>query len=170
MTDQKSDEPYVKIEDSKEDLEFWINKDFIDEKLREKLKTSNALILPDEGFRDRKDIHFPVGTTELFNYLEKQKNEEFIPEICFGDDDYKELALHHDLITIGTFLATNVGLPLLVSHIYDYLKTKWGKLSNKNVKIKLIEQDGKKVRKLTYEGPAEDFNKHVLKALKEGKK
>lgn len=165
--ENKENEIFVKIEESKEDFNFWINKDFISEGLKETLRESNALILPDEGFRERKDIYFPVGTTELYQYLQDKKDENFKPEICFGDEDYKELALHSEIIIIGTFIVTNVALPFLINYLYDYFKNKWGKPIQKNVKVKLYEQKGDTVRKFTYEGPAEDFDKHILKALKE---
>lgn len=170
MHESKINEPYIKIEKSNENFDFWINKDYINEEIRQKLKECNVLVLPDEGFRDRNDIHFPVGTIQLFHFLEKKKSSDFMPEVCFGDDNYKELALHSDLTILGTFLATNIGLPLLVNHLYDFYKTKYGKVTNKNVKIKLIEQEENKVRKLTYEGPAEDFNKYIIKSLKDTKR
>lgn len=167
---KEENEFFIKIDDTTENFDFWINKRYIDGSIREKLRNSNALILPNEGFRDRDDICFPVGTTELFHFLDEQKTSEFVPEICYGDEDYKELALHSDLAVIGTFIATNVALPFLVNYLYDYYKTKYGGIFKKNVKLEIIEQDGDKLRKLSYEGTAEDFNKHIIKAFKKIKK
>ena len=171
MENENKQEESLIIEDTKEDFNYWINRHYIDSSKKKKLVKSNLMIIPREGFAGREDICFPVGTLELFHFLEKQKNDEFKPEICFGDENYKELALHADLILIGSFIVTNLILPLFVNYLYDYFKNKYGKSLNKrNVKLEITYDEGDTHKKLTYEGPGKDFNKQIVEGLKKLKK
>jgi hypothetical protein len=167
-----SQEPNVEtefiVEDSEENFSSWINRPYVPEELRNQLVAANVLIVPREGFRERPDPVFPVGTEELLQYFRGNSDKGISADICIADEDYRELALHEALIIIGGFVVTSLVAPIVTDLISTYIKKRWGSKEEK-AKIKLeltvVEKDGR-ASKLLYEGPSKDFSKTVKPALK----
>ena len=155
----------VVITDSSENFDTWINREYISEELKSDLKKANILLVPTEGFRDKNIPVFPVKTEELFIYIKNRLPSEYKIDICIEDKKYKELALHSDLVIIGSFVVASVGVPILVNIISEYIKQKILKMGEKRgVKVSLTVVDEKGVSKnLTYEGEAENFGRIINK-------
>lgn len=150
-------------EATKQNFSFWLHRPYISQKLRNKLLTSDILIVPDEGIRDFKLPMFPVKTEEIFTFLRNNIPSDYQIDICIEDDDYKELALHHDLRKIGRFIVTVAVLPVLVSLLSSYLQDKMKHTDSGraiNVEIIVQEKDGS-ARILKYEGRPEDFRETI---------
>ena len=124
--------------------------------------------MPQEGFRDFKGTVFPVGTSEFLQYLKDKQADDFIVDIATDDENYRELALHSDLLVLAGLTVQYLVMPFLSRAIYDYVKYRLGsRIKDADVKLDLLIEDSsetnKKVANLSYEGPAES-TKEVLDA------
>ena len=163
----ESYEKTFKVKKTQESFSDWLNKSYISPNLQKSLDTANLLIVPIEGVRNYEGPVFPDGTADLFLFLKKNAQDKVIPEICIDHEDYVELVMHWDLITVGTIIVTNLVAPLTVNLIYDFLKTRFGqKFSKTHVKIELIiEKDGQSTH-IFYEGPSKEFSDKILPVVK----
>lgn len=163
----ESYENTFEVKKTQESFSDWLNKPYISPNLQKSLVTANLLIIPIEGVRDYKGPVFPDGTADLFLYLKENAQNKIIPEICIDDEDYVELVMHWDLITIGTIIVTDLVAPLAVNIIYDFLKARLGqKFSKTHVKIEIIiDKEGQSTH-IFYEGPSEELSDKILPVVK----
>lgn len=162
MQHEYSLENELNIENTEENFDYWLNQEFISDDLKNKLGTADILLVPQIGFRDQDTPVFPVKTEELFTFLKNNsKNNEI--DICIEDKDYKELALHADLITLATFVVTSIALPVLVNLLSDYIKNKISSNSDRVIKISLVVENKKDgtSKNVTYEGKPESFDSTI---------
>jgi hypothetical protein len=154
----------VIITESKDNFETWINRSYISNHLKENLGKANILIVPIESFRDKNIPMFSTQAEELFHYLKENLPDSCIIDMCIEDDDYKELTLHFDLITIGTFVVKKVVAPILLSRIQDYLKNKvfpGDKKGNIKISLTVIDEKEKVAKNISYEGNIDNFGKLI---------
>lgn len=167
----ESTQPTLIMEDSRESLRTWINRPYISDELRQQLSKANVLVVPSEGYVDRADlIYFPVGTEELFHALLESDQENLSVDICIEDEDYKELAVHADWITIGAIVAELLVVPLIVELIAEYIKRRVRKPETETqVRSKLTVCDEKTGRSVhfSYEGPVSQYRDVMLHAIQE---
>jgi hypothetical protein len=161
--------PQLSISSSKESFSSFIDKDYISHELKEQLRTVNVLIVPNEGYGDLTDqVHFPAGTSDLYQYLLESKDENLSIGVCLEDKDYKELSLHADWLTLAEFVAKDFLAPLLVALLAEYIIHTLGKRVEKtNVKSRLVVVDAKDEHRVeyTYEGPALEYKDVMLNAI-----
>jgi hypothetical protein len=168
MTHELTNNPELIIEESTENFSTWINRPYIPYKLKAQLSSANVLIIPREGFRERTEKVFPVGTEELFHYLKDNVEKGINADLCIAENDYRELILHDALIIVGGFIVTSLVAPIVADLISDYIRKRFGSKEEKtNIKVEMtvVEKDGRASR-LLYEGSAKDFNKTVKPSLK----
>ncbi len=120
-----------------------------------------VLLVPDLGTHGVSTPTFPSRSDELFLHLRDVFGNDV--DIALTDEDYTEVSLREDLLTLPTVLTT---LPLSVvgNAIWDWIKLRLGRrLPKARVKAKFvsIDQPDARLRVLEYEGPAE----HFLEAL-----
>jgi hypothetical protein len=152
------------VEDTNENFEYWLNQPFISEKLKNEIRKSEILLVPQIGFRGLDYPVFPVKTEELFTYLRGKHDGGEKVEICVENENYKEVALHCDLIVIGSFIVTSVAVPILVNLLSSYIKEKLDKRGSESViKVSLTIENKKKrlSKKITYEGKPDNFNETI---------
>lgn len=85
-------------------------------------------------------------------------------EICADDDDYKELALHSDHVSLPMLLVNGFGFPLAVCFIWHYIQKNLlipTKPDDVTVDVSIILDDDGRARKLDFRGKAEDFEQIV---------
>src|SRR5215213_10162141 len=88
-------------ETSNDTIESWSRRSYIGEELQAKLAKADALIVPNEGYGEKSDVHyFPEGTEHLISFLQRNNHRDQHIDICIEESDYKELAQHHDLLII----------------------------------------------------------------------
>lgn len=159
-------------EESNETINSWINRDYIGEELREKLEQATALIVPNENPHTGMSHtpYFPEGTEHLVSFLENSNTENQNIDICIEENDYKELALHADLLTIANVIVTMFGAPIIVKLVADYISKRVGsRKDDTTVKSSLTVTDansGKSIN-LTYEGPASTYEKVMFGAIED---
>lgn len=158
------------LESGTESLQTWIKRPFVGDNLRQQLSKANVLVVPNEGYGDRVDlIYFPSGTAELFQFIRESGMENLSVEICIEDADYKEVALHADILIVATFVVTSLIAPLAVDLISEYIKQRLfcRREDETEVRAKLTVYDEKDKLSidLTYKGPAPEYRKVMMKAL-----
>lgn len=154
------------IRDSEENFETWISKDFVSDSLRDKLKKADILIVPIESLNDRNIPLFPQGTENLFVFLNKNLPENLNVDICIEDNDYKELTLHFDLVTIASFVVKSMALPFLINLLSNYIYQKISHFKSRNVKVSItIVNEIGQSKNLSYEGSIDGFTK-IIEQLK----
>lgn len=159
-----------KVSDSSENFSTWINRQYIPQGLKRSLQNVNILFVPYENFRDQKIPVFAHKTEEIFHFFQEHASSEVNVNICIADDDYKEVALHSDLIIIGSVIVSTVVLPVFVNLLSEYLKRKLFKSTNSKIRIVLTVVDSSSgAKQFEYEGPADGFRKAVSEIQSQGR-
>ena len=168
LFNEKKDEIKFNTSQSDKGFSYWMNRPYVSENLKKKLETANVLIVPYENFRDLPYPVFPVQTTELCHLFEEHADSEIIADICIEDDDYKELALHADIIEIATLVVTYAILPILTSLIANFLYKRLGKRIDKaTVRSKVFVEKENQTTMIEYDGPAGTFEKTINSLFQE---
>lgn len=145
------------------------SKPYFPTNLEETLKKANFLLLPHEGFKNATNSVFPEQTMEFYNFVNSFDSNELVGDICISDEDYTELELHADLITLANIIVTTGVLPIALNLISSYLDRKIQERGNKNdlkVKVNITVVEENKSKSITYEGDANKFEE-TLKSAKE---
>lgn len=168
------DEPAkVEIADVNLTFDTYLNKPYIDDDLRSQLQKANILIVPVEGFRDSEEPMFPDGTGELYQFLVENVPDGVAVDVAINDDNFTELALHSDLIIIGSFLVHEIITPTFVHLLSDYIKYRWSSrassespASDRAVSVTLVVASANGDSKsITYNGPTEEFSEHIVPVI-----
>ena len=159
----------VIITESEIRFEDIYKKPYVTSNILDEIKKANALILPNEGFRDKTDPMFPEETSVFFEYLKSHSDESgLLPDICIDDENYKLLELHDAELLLPSLIVTSFILPVVInlisSYLYDKIKQK---REDFNIEIKIIEQDKDVSKSLEYKGPASDFKRSYEIAAKD---
>lgn len=120
---------------------------------------ADVLLYPNKFSREDIPICFPEQTMYFFNYLkEEARKENVIVDICASDENYLELELHTDLVTIASIVTTSVALPIVTKIIASYLYDLWkNRKTELNTKIKITVDSNRKAKCIKYEGDAKYF-------------
>ena len=156
-------EESIQITESKENFDYWMNRDFIRSGLKEKLKSANLLIVPFEGFREYSGPIFSSGTEAAYGYLRKNSGNSLHVEICISPEDFKTLSLNSNIERLGKFVIASVVLPfalnLLASYVFQKIQSKDAE-SHITFSLVVVRPD-KTSLEVKYEGPAEGFRERV---------
>src|SRR5690606_26671663 len=101
-------------------------------------------------------------TEEFFSFLTKHAPEGVVVEAAVEEEDYRELALHSELVILAHLLVTEAALPVTLGMITNYI---WARVHtprrDRAVRVELTVVDDRKARKrtktFTYEGTPEHF-------------
>ena len=94
-----------------------------------------------------------------------------VPEILIEENEYRELALHSDLLAIGAILVKLAVAPLAVNLIAEYIKRRLGsKKDDSSFEVTIfLSGDNEKTKTLHYKGPVKDFEKTASSAIEASK-
>ncbi len=157
----------IKFQEEISNIEFdsAIDKCSSDPEFKKKLLMANVLIIPD-GKDSKNNNIFPVGTTELYRYLQKKSSSQVKLDIATKDEDYAEVAQHSDLINLPTIIVTVVILPIIIGLITNYI---YDKLKSDNSRVKceiiIINESGDN-KLIKYNGPANEYKNTISKLFK----
>lgn len=151
-------------------FETEIEKPYISEETKQKLRGAKILIIPqDDNQLAENRILFPSGTIDLFRHLTENIDNDAGINICIEEADYQEIALHADIHIIAQIILHEYYIPLVVSliasYIYDLIK---GKNEEPIIKSKIIvvNEKGKQSIEYSYTGPASEYEKSINQAIK----
>lgn len=162
----------VSIKETNESFSEWFDKPYISSGLRLQLQNSNVLITPIEISEGR-----PVlleRAADLYRFLRNQDLPDVIQlDVCIEDENYEEMALHSDLIAIGSLIVERGITPLMINLISDYILNHFKRRSEGSLvecKLVVVEEnsaDGsnRKSTEFFYKGPAIGFKPEMLQAV-----
>lgn len=155
------------VSDCEVTFESLTEREYFPQEHSEEILSSNAILLPVENYSK---VNYPVffeNTNEFYNYLKENEKDDIKTSICIRDEDYRELELHNDEITLATIIILHIALPTVVgiisTYLYDLMKKRRRKI---DMKIDLIVEKNKKSKRIKYQGSVEGFEKS-MKALPE---
>ena len=129
----------LKITDTTETFESWLEKSFIDDELRKTLVKSSILIVPFENLRDTKIPPFPVGTDYVLQYFQEHLPQEQIIDICISDGDYQVFEFNSHYKKIGKFVVLAVAIPAFVNVLSSFVYDKFIKPDETKPQIQVID-------------------------------
>lgn len=164
-----SSDELLTVEESDYTFDYWLNKPYIGNELKENLKKANLLLVPFENFRNNPEPVFMAGSDSLLEFLLKNKTPELHPDICIEDQNYRELRLHDITIVLGAFVVTSIAAPVLADLISEYLKRLIFKEKDESkiiVDFEMhINEPGKVTKRIRYKGPEKSFKEVIGKSL-----
>jgi hypothetical protein len=158
------------IESTSADLRYWAGQPGLTAETRHSIEKADILVVPQEGFRNHTGPIFPVGTEAFLQSLRQQAPADIHIDIAIEDTDYRELAIHADLLTVADVVVKYVVAPIAVTLLTEYLKRRLGsRFRNDEVRVGLTvdQTDGETRRavRISYEGPAQTFETAFKEAL-----
>jgi len=163
----------VRTEGTDKTLEYWANRPYLSDTVRQSLAQANVLVVPSEGFRDQEIQVFPVCTEGFYEVLRDELPPGTRLEIAINDSDYKELALHSATLIIASVVVgttTLLILPVVVNIVSEYINRRLFNEKDRKesiVRWELTVVDGTRATKLTYEGPVTDFKDEMQRTVAE---
>lgn len=158
------------IEECNHSIQRLAGRSDIGEELKKRIASADAVLVPDVGYGDREDLeYFPAGTQQLFHFLRNTSGDEQVIEICTEESDYKELALHADLVIIAGLIATLVAAPVVANLVSEYILRSLGRrTAETTVKSSLTVEDKNAGRSFTlkFEGPASEYRSVMLRGIR----
>ena len=147
-------------------------KPYISDDIKADVMNANALLLPNENFREGFDLLFPEYTTDFFAYLKSNQSDGLNVDIAISDDEFKPIEMHSEMLNLPILLVEWVFFPLLVNvisnYLYDYITKRKNAKNEHKVIVKIIveETKTKKTKTIEYEGDADKFS-DAMKSLDE---
>lgn len=166
-------EETLTVKDCSETFETIYEKEYFPKELMNEIKQANVLLIPDYIKReDREGYVFPECTQEFLEYVKDNGSDSLIPDIAIDDENFKKLELHSAVITIATFVVTGIVLPMMINlvsnYLYDQVKKMHREKKDVYAKVNIITtEEGKKSKKISYEGPVSGIEEALKTAAKD---
>jgi hypothetical protein len=156
--------------DTDKDFRYWSSVAGLSGETRANILRADIVVVPYEGFRDHPGPLFPAGTAELFQFLKDNLPSGNEAELAVEDEDFRELSLHYDLVTIASCVVKAVAEPIVVKLMADWIAKRLGnRLNSSEVRASLtiVHTDGDQSKSVqfSYDGPAATFETVVKDAL-----
>ena len=158
------------LSEATNDFRHWASAPGLSENTRANILNSDIVVVPNDGFRDYSGPLFPAGTAELFQYIKDNLPSGREVELAVEDQDFRELSLHYDVVTIASCVVKIVAAPIAVKLLADWIAKRLGsRLQSSEVRASLtvVQTDGDRSKsiQISYEGPAATFETTVKGAL-----
>lgn len=129
------------INDTNENFETWLNKEFVTGDLKKLLIDKSILIIPFENLRDTPNpFMFPIGTENVLRYFKENLPENQMIDICITDEDYQEFAFYSDYKRLGNFLVKSVAIVIFVNVLSAYIYDQFIKEDETKPNIQIIDK------------------------------
>ena len=163
----------INVEDCEEDFSTIYEKGYFPKELMDEIKEANVLLIPNYIIKDKKEAYvFPENTQEFLEYLRDNASDTFKPDIAIDDDGFHKLELHSATITITSLIVKKIVYPialgLITNFLYDQVKKMHRDKENVSAKVNIIvTEEGKKSKRISYEGPVSSVEEALISATKE---
>ena len=147
------------LEESDLSFDEVYRKNWFPNEVAEEVKKANFLIIPSDFTSNGMGVVFPETTTEFFDYIRQQSNEEIRCDIAISDDNYRKIEKHSALIEVATVIVSSAILPialnLISSFLYDLVSHYKRPPEKTSAKVTVFAEETKikKTVKIEYEGP-----------------
>ena len=129
------------INDTNENFETWLNKEFVTENLKKLLADKSILLIPFENLRDTPNpLMFPIGTENVLRYFKNNLPKNQTIDICISDEDYQEFAFYSDYKRLGNFLVKSVAIVVFVNVLSSYVYDQYIKTDETKPQIQIIDK------------------------------
>lgn len=129
------------ITNTNETFESWLDKEYVDDNLKNFLSKASILIVPFENLRETANPYlFPIGTEDILRYFNENLSHEQLIDICISDELYQEFAFYSDYKRLGNFIVKAVVVPVFVSIISAYVYDRFIKEDDSKPKIEIIDK------------------------------
>lgn len=129
------------ITSTNETFESWLNKEYVDDNLKNSLSKASILIVPFENLRETANPYlFPVGTEDILRYFNENLSHEQLIDICISDEFYQEFAFYSDYKRLGNFIVKAVAVPMFISIMSAYVYDKFIREDDSKPKIEIIDK------------------------------
>ncbi len=151
----------VKISGTDESREHWLDSERLSEEVKQEVREADIAILPFESWREYEHPVFPAHTSKVFRHIDSASPKGLRVGIASDDADYEELHLRSGfLLELGTFLVTNVALPIAINLITSYIVDRVGSKSEEfRLRIRFVVEQSPSSPgvKFSYDGPLDTF-------------
>ncbi|MED4785394.1 hypothetical protein P9654_12150 [Bacillus atrophaeus] len=155
----------IVITESNINFETIHSKQYYPKEYDSEVKKANLLLLPYEGFNASTRNVFPEETMQFYKHIKEFDDNNLISEICISDEEYSELELHADVVSIANMIIEIAILPIAVGLITNYLDRKiQRRKTDLKIKVNMIVVDGEKSKSISYEGDADKFEQTIKAA------
>ena len=158
------EEVYYEVNEIEDNKFNWISRPYISSHLQTQLKDADVLFVPLENFRPKFPLLFPQGTMDLY-YKAVRELSELNVGICIEENDYKEIALHSDILRFGQFLVEFIAAPLLVNWLWSVINSKSQKESNPIIEVNLIVVKDGTAKQFKYRDKKSNFEATIKKEV-----
>lgn len=164
--------PSCTVEKSEQGFDYWVSRDYVPESLKGDLRKADVIFVPLEAFRDVPEELFPAQTTDFFHYVQDHLPPDLTADIAISDDDYTEIALHADEVSLASLVIQAGVLPVLTGIIANFITSKlMSRKENTILKMNIfVEGKNGDVLKFDYSGPAKDFQEVVSSSFASAQK
>ena len=129
------------INDSNDNFETWLNKEFVTADLKKLLTDKSILLIPYENLRDTPNpLMFPIGTDNILRFFKQNLPENLTIDICILDEDYQEFAFYSNYKRLGNFLVKSVAITVFVNILSAYVYDKYIKEDVTKPQIQIIDK------------------------------
>jgi|WetSurMetagenome_2_1015567.scaffolds.fasta_scaffold09200_7 hypothetical protein len=143
-------------------------KSYVPQAMQDAVATADVILVPYEGWGKHKGPVFAKGTSEFAELLRDQLPSDLQLAVPVNEDDYEEIALHGELLVIGTIAVTSLVLPILAKIVAHFIIKKIEaslRPGTTDMRITLLVLEEKRCVKFSYEGKPKEF----LEALRDAK-
>lgn len=145
------------VSETQESKDFWLQQG-LGLRFEAALSAADALIVPEQNFREGLAFVFHQDTTTLHRYLSTQLAGSLSIEICANDEEYLEISLHSASFRLGKIVVGYLAAPLLVGLLTNYLYDQMRAKPTDTVEATLVVEDHQcRSFKFSYKGEAKDF-------------
>lgn len=159
----------LKVKQSQTSREYFIETAIVEnDELKSQLFLADILLVPFvTEFRDIQEALFPERAEEIYTFIRSRIQDEYSIDICVEGEDFQELALHEDLVYIGSFFLQFLAAPILVNVLSEFIKQRISNRPHKNplINVKLHIENKGKTTEIEYEGYSEGFGE-VIEVIK----
>lgn len=159
--------PSVEVAGSDLTRASLVERPYLDDLSRERVRGADVVLVPHEGFRDEAAVTFPTGTEELFTFLRDRAPAGVAVDAAITEGEDRELGLHFDVLTIANVLVEHAFAEAVAVLIGEWLRQHLGKRHREtevDSSLFVQREDGSAVQ-IRYRGPASEYETTLRQAL-----
>ncbi|QEC51956.1 hypothetical protein EDD80_11811 [Anseongella ginsenosidimutans] len=148
------------ITDTSETMASWLAKPYLNEETRKLLTGVDAMIVPQENFRDYEIPLFPSNLMVFYDILKAHLKVE----AAINEEDYREVSLNSRMHRYGKTIVHAIAIPIFVGVVSNLISELLKQDLDDEVEIEVIIQHNPgKSTSVKYQGPIIGFNQVATK-------
>jgi hypothetical protein len=135
--------PKLSVSNSLQGFDYWVNRPYISDVRRNKLKQATLLIVPYERVHNSSGPLFSSAARGLRDLFTDQ-HSSLVAEIAIDEDSYAELVLHGKLLDLGKVVVLVTVIRIAMNLVSNYVQKVIGGDGHDTVRFELtvVSADG----------------------------